>query len=215
MQLDTGAAALVAPPISIAVPPAAPQEEHAYLEELARNARDTAGAFLPLLGREGLDLARRAIRGEAATLAALSRQAEAAGAHDAAMRLAQASLRRDPDNPAAAVIQSVAQRLPLPGAEDVPAEMPPAPGSDAGSDELAEIGAMRKVRAQQLEQETAVRLRNARHLMMTDPDQSRVDLKNLQQAVNSSDDLDAAMRDRLSRRRASGRHRPGASAARW
>ena len=209
MLLDTGEAALTAPPVVLEVPPTPPQEEHAYLEELARNAVDTAGAFLPLLGREGLDLARRAIRGEAATLAELSRQAEAAGAHDAAMRLAQASLRRDPDNTAAAVIRSVAQRIPGleipnagipdPATEQLPPDMLPPAVPDSVSSELADINALRKVRAQQLEQETAVRLRNARHLMMTDPDQSRSNLKDLQQAVNSSDDLDAAMRDRLSR----------------
>ena len=200
MLLDTGAAVL-SEPLSLAVPAAKPLDEHAYLEELARNARETAGAFLPLLGREGLELARRAIRGEAATLATLSRQAEAAGAHDAALRLAQASLRRDPDNAAAAVIQSVAQQLPEPQAEaeNIPPGRLPPSGADSNPDELAEINAMRKVRAQQLEQETAVRLRNARHMMMSDPDQARTDLKELQQYVNSSDDLDAAMRDRLAR----------------
>ena len=202
MLLDTGAAVL-SEPLSLAVPAAKHLDEHAYLEELARNARETAGAFLPLLGREGLELARRAIRGEAATLATLSRQAEAAGAHDAALRLAQASLRRDPDNAAAAVIQSVAQQLPEPRAEaeaeNLPPGMLPPSGADSNPDELAEINAMRKVRAQQLEQETAVRLRNARHMMMSDPDQARTDLKELQQYVNSSDDLDAAMRDRLAR----------------
>ena len=204
MLLDTGEAALTAPPVVLEVPPTPPQEEHAYLEELARNALDTSGAFLPLLGREGLDLARRAIRGEAATLAELSRQAEAAGAHDAAMRLAQASLRRDPDNTAAAVIRSVAQQIPESGIPDpatgeLPPDMLPPAVPDSVSGELADINALRKVRAQQLEQETAVRLRNARHLMMSDPDQSRSNLKDLQQAVNSSDDLDAALRDRLSR----------------
>lgn len=204
MLLDTGAAVL-SEPLSLAVPAAKPLAEHAYLEELARNARETAGAFLPLLGREGLELARRAIRGEAATLAALSRQAEAAGAHDAALRLAQASLRRDPDNAAAAVIQSVAQQLPEPqaeaeaGEENIPPGRLPPLGADSNPNELAETNAMRKVRAQQLEQETAVRLRNARHMMMSDPDQARTDLKELQQYVNSSDDLDAAMRDRLAR----------------
>ena len=198
MQLDTTATAAQAePPVVVDLPATTPLEENAYLDELARNARETAGAFLPLLGKEGLELSRRAIRGEAATLAALSRQAEAAGAHDAAVRLAQASLRRDPDNTAAAVIHSAAQRLPAPQAEELqPGLLPPAV---AESNELAELNALRKVRAQQLEQETAVRLRNARHLMMTDPDQARTNLKDLQQAVNTSDDLDAAMRDRLSR----------------
>jgi len=199
MLLDAGTAALTAPPVSLELPTSKHQDEHAYLEELARNARDSSGVFLPLLGREGLDLARRAIHGEAATLAALSRQAEAVGAHDAALRLAQASLRRDPDNTAAAVMHSVAQQLPAMQAEEVPPEMLSPSEASFDSDELAEVTALRKVRAQQLEQETAVRLRNARHLMMTNPDQSRTDLKELQQIVNSSDDLNAAMRDRLSR----------------
>ena len=196
MQLEAAPAATLA--VAIDVPAATPQDEHAYLEELARNARETAGAFLPLLGREGLDLARRAIRGEAATLAALSRQAEAAGAHDAALRLAQASLRRDPDNAAAAVIHSAVQRLPAPEAGLLPSDAI-LPRAVIDSSELAEENAMRKVRSQQLEQETAVRLRNARHLVLTNPDQARIDLKELQQSVNGSDDLDAAMRDRLSR----------------
>jgi len=195
MVLDTGAAVIPEAAMSIDLPASQPAEEHAYLAELVRNARESSGAFLPLLGREGLDLARRAIRGEAATLAALSRQAEAAGAHDAAIRLAQASLRRDPDNAAAAVIRSVARQTPAP----LEADALPAPTAAADPDELAEVNALRKVRAQQIEQETAVRLRNSRHLMMTDPDQARTDLKELQQAVNASDDLEPAMRDRLSR----------------
>ena len=197
MVLDNSAAGREDTPVAVNVPSAVPADEHAYLEELALNAYASGGVFLPLLGREGLDLARRAIRGEAATLAALSRQAEAAGAHDAALRLSEASLRRDPDNVAAAVIRSVSQQLPTPEAEEIPpGTLPPLVEN---SSELAEVNAMRRVRAQLLEQETAVQLRTARHLMMTDPDQARTVLKELQQSVNGSDDLDAAMRDRLAR----------------
>jgi len=74
--------------------------------------------FLPILGREGLALARSVILGEAATLAA-SRQAEAAGAHDAALRLAQASLRRDPDNTQAELVRVVAEGRIEPAAPEV------------------------------------------------------------------------------------------------
>jgi len=95
-------------PAAVDIPSALPRQENAFLVELARNARDSDGVFLPLLGREGLDLARTAIRGEAATLAALSRQAEAAGAHWPALRLAVASLRRDPDNVDASLVRTVA-----------------------------------------------------------------------------------------------------------
>jgi tetratricopeptide (TPR) repeat protein len=198
MLLETPTAAPTA--VTLAVPAAEPQEEHAYLAELARNARGTGGVFLPLLGREGLDLARQAIRGEAATLAALSRQAEAAGAHGAALRLAQASLRRDPDNTTAAVIRSAVQRQPGtdPGTdvELLPADDLPIPPAD--TTELAELARMRRLRSQQLEQETAVQLRDARHLMMTDPDRARSTLKELQERIKGSD-LDPAMRDRLAR----------------
>ena len=96
--------------VTLDLPAAKPLDQNAYLAELARNARDTDGIFLPLLGREGLALARTVVRGEAAQLAALSRQAEASGAHDSALRLAEASLRRDPDNTDASVIREVVQR---------------------------------------------------------------------------------------------------------
>ena len=224
-------------PAAVEIPSSVPRPENAFLGELARNARDSDGIFLPLLGREGLDLARTAIRGEAATLAKLSRQAEAAGAHWPALRLAVASLRRDPDNVDASLVRSVAlKRLQgddeateteeAPTAEDAAAddaeepaaELESLPAPKAAADkggaagparaarepvadprELVEFNAMRRVRGQQLEQEAAVRLRNARQLMAVDPDKSRSDLKDLQRAVLASDDLDPAMRDRLAR----------------
>jgi hypothetical protein len=68
------------------VPKRQPSSDNAFLEQLARNAFDTGGIFLPLLGRAGLDVTRLAIRNEATSLALLSRQAEASGAHKAASR---------------------------------------------------------------------------------------------------------------------------------
>ncbi len=271
--VETAAAgALVQRQVTLAVPEAANRSDNAYLEELARNAFDTAGIFLPTLGREGLDVARGVIRGEAATLAMLSRQAEVSGAHGSAMRLAFAALRRDPDNTDAAVVFTAAQKSiatatkvaqagddpfapaepaaePTPPATEPapadrgddpllieeprrgppparaavepeeqllpeplpPAETVPPPGAEWADDmpterlprtageEIAELGRMRKVRAQRLEQETAVRLRSARQTCAIDPDRARVDLKELQRLVASSDDLDPAVRDRLNR----------------
>ncbi|NBV47062.1 MAG: hypothetical protein EBR86_15865, partial [Planctomycetia bacterium] len=272
--VETSAAGgLVQKQVTLPVPDAPNRPDNAYLEELARNAFDTSGMFLPTLGREGLDVARTFIRGEAATLATLSRQAEVSGAHGSAMRLAFAALRRDPDNTEAAVVFTAAQKsiaagtrvaqagddpfAPTePAAEPNPApaepgndpllieEPPPAPrpgratiesedeplpeplpraepatlpdgaladdGSWAGDDgavripptagaELAELSRMRKVRAQRLEQETAVRLRSARQVCAVDPDRARTDLKDLQRLVLSSDDLEPTTRDRLNR----------------
>ena len=196
---------------TVDIPPAPPRSDNTYLVELARNAWQNDGVFLPLLGREGLDLARTVIRGEAATLAALSRQAEATGSHASAVRLAEASLRRDPDNADASLIREVARRqvvaaeLPPPdaaGADPSAVAVPglandPLPPATVADAELAELEAMRRVRAQGLEQDTAVKLRDARNLLTTDPDLARERLKEQQELVRRSDDLDAGTRERL------------------
>ena len=215
------------------VPEQQPSSDNAFLEQLARNAFDTGGIFLPLLGRDGLDIARSAIRSEAASLAQLSRQAAATGAHDAASRLAAASLRRDPDNTDAVIVQAAvmqnkesgestqaaSQDTSLEGDTDAPAikfgtpstprqEKPktlPQPidngfaGLDGPQEELQEVQSRRKIRGQILERETAVGLRDARHLMGTDPDAARIELKNLQLRVRNSDNIEDTLRGRLNR----------------
>ena len=222
--------------IRFEIPKQDPSSDNAFLEQLARNAFDTGGIFLPLLGREGFDIARSAIRSEAASLAQLSRQAEATGAHDAASRLAAASLRRDPDNTDAAIVQAAVMRsgnsndsagivtVADTDKADTPAEEPETPstlepstierekpltlpqpiedsftGLGGPQEELQEIQARRKIRGQILERETAVGLRDARHLMGTDPDAARIELKNLQLRIRNSADIDEALRGRLNR----------------
>jgi tetratricopeptide (TPR) repeat protein len=222
---------------TVVIPASKPRQDNAYLGELFRNAFPNNGAFLPLLGREGLDLARTTLHGEAATLAALARQAEAAGAHDSALRLAVAALRRDPDNVEAGLVHAVAAKglgqtekpvalnrqpgdeeapfaedpadaaapkddrepLPPPAVTADPQPIPPARDITHDPEELAEFNRLRKVRAQQLEQETAVGLRNARQRMAVDPDRARAELKELLRLVQASEDLDAGIRDRLAR----------------
>jgi len=187
--------------VDLPINAAPPSPENAYLGELARNARGSDGLFLPLVGREGLGLAREVIRGEAAALAALSVRAQAAGSPASAARLAEASLRRDPDNQEAAVIREASRRQ-IGGVELLPPGTPappqPLPPGFAGDDELQRIDAERRVRGQLEERDAAVRIRAARQLLTTDPDQARDDLKQLQQEIRSSTDLDPAARERLS-----------------
>ena len=183
--------------VTLDIPAAAPSPENAYLAELARNARGSEGLFLPVVGREGLIVARDLIRGEAESLAALSAQAQAAGAQASALRLAEASLRRDPDNQDAGLVREVARRQ-AGGVEEIPGPVPtdgPAPAG--GDDELADLDRARRVRAEFLEQDAAVRIRAARQLLTTDPDLARDQLKAIQQELRTSDDLDAGTRERL------------------
>ncbi|HBU38401.1 MAG TPA: hypothetical protein DEB70_11435, partial [Planctomycetaceae bacterium] len=211
------------------VPEQEPLSDNAFLEQLARNAFDTGGIFLPLLGREGLEFTATAIQQEAASLALLSRQAEASGSHAAASRLAAASLRRDPDNNEAAIIQATAlgrkesdeanNVVPVADEADTSAVESQTPsaleqtkpktlpqpadngftGLEGPQEELQEIQDRRKIRGQILERETAVGLRDARHLMGTDPESARIELKNLQLRVRNSADIEDALRGRLNR----------------
>ena len=184
--------------VVLEIPSATPRADNAFILELAANASDSNGVFLPLLGREGFELARGAIRDEAMALAELSRQAESAGSHASAVRLADASLRRDPDNVGASLVRSVA----LKSSDNLPAEadsLPERSDSDSQPNELAEINRLRKVRGQQIEQDIAVQLRDARQLMASDPGQSGSKLKELKRQAESESDLEVATRDRLVR----------------
>ncbi len=198
----------------LALPSVAPSSDNAYLIELARNAWSTGGIFLPTLGRDGLERAKLAIRSEAATLAALSQQAEAAGDRDSAIQLAEASLRRDPDNPVASVLRAVSQVPSDAGAateepsSQLPEPVAPAAGTGNDGETLAtddatfEFDRMRKVITQALEQETAVRLRDARKLMATDPEAAREGLKSLLLDIDAEfadARLPADVRERLAR----------------
>jgi len=182
-----------ASPVTLDVPAAQPVSENAYLVELARNARGSDGLFLPVVGREGLAAVRDLVRGEAASLAALSAQAEAAGAHASATRLADAALRRDPDNQEAGIVREVAQRR---VADD---GLPPPSGmlEEEAADDLADIDRARRVEGNALEQDAAVRIREARQLLTSDPRQARENLKQLQEELREADALDAGPRERL------------------
>jgi tetratricopeptide (TPR) repeat protein len=208
IETDAQASTAIATEV-LAVPSSAPSTDNAYLIELARNAWSTGGIFLPTLGREGLERAKFSIRREAAALADLSQQAAAAGDRQAAVQLAQASLRRDPDNQAASVLRAVSQvstenegSKPLPppvvsGAESL--DTASIPGPDNATIEYEK---MRQVITQALEQETAVRLREARNLMPTDPAAAREKLKELALDIDTefaNARLPADVRDRLSR----------------
>lgn len=67
------------------------------------------------------------------------------------------------------------------------------------SPDIDEVASMRKVRSEQFEQETAIRLRDARRIMATDPVKSRDDLKELLSEIGTSDDLSSETRNRLDR----------------
>ncbi len=205
--------------LSFKLPACEASSDNAFLEQLARNAFDTGGIYLPLLGREGLELAKNSILDEAETLTGLALQAKSVGDFETATRLATAALTRDPDDPQAAIIQAsispeettavkpVNQTVEVVAEQskpNAPATLPSRRPDDnitaqRAAEEIRDIENRQKIRAQLLEREIAVGLRDARHLMASDPDMARIELKNLQQQVRLSADLDEALRSRLNR----------------
>ncbi|NBW87576.1 MAG: hypothetical protein EBR23_12345, partial [Planctomycetia bacterium] len=80
--------------------------------------------------------------------------------------------------------------------DDVPP--PPEPMLDEPGGEIGDIEAQQRVRSQMLEQEAAVRLRAARQLLATNPEQARDDLKELRRELDDpARGLDAGARQRL------------------
>jgi hypothetical protein len=208
-------------PVFVAVPAAEPTADNAFLSELVRSGRGSDGLFLPVVGREGLAAVRDVVRAEAASLAALSARAKATGADDSATRLAEAALRRDPDNQEATIIREASRRQ---AGTAAPLPQPPGPLPPAADDELAELDRARRVRAKALEQDAAVRIREARQLLTRDPDLARDQLKAVQDAIKTSArparNADPGVDRPLPREdgagsggRAPGRDRPGADAA--
>lgn len=203
--------------LSFTLPAREPVSDNTFLEQLARNAGSTGGIYLPLLGKDGLEIAKNRILNEAATLTGLAVQAKSTGDYEAASRLANAALTRDPDDPQAAIVQASVRTntdnfvKPVTQTTDLPSQANASNGlqrrrpsdddvaSDRSLEELRDIENRQKIRSQLIEREVAVGLRNARHLMATDPNMARIELKNLQQQVRDSGDLDEALRSRLNR----------------
>ncbi|NQU24828.1 MAG: VWA domain-containing protein [Candidatus Nealsonbacteria bacterium] len=185
------------------VRPSGTGEERSYLKELVAWARVDGGASLPLVDSASLEQARHAVNLGAYRMARLARQAMAAQNYEAAKRLADDALRRDPNNPQALAIRRViAARQPavatvVPPTEASPAELIlegniPAPGdliaTYAGHRRVVELALRSKV-------QTAVNL--ARRKMASDPDVVIGNLKVTLQMVRQSRDVTADVRNQL------------------
>jgi len=205
------------------VTPGAPHDNNAYLVQVVEQARADGGISLPIAGLDSLALAKQAIDAGMRSLGELARQALDAGNLEAAERLAQGALQRDPNDPVAlAVKDAVARRRQggppaLPGAPPPAAAAAPAIGQPVAADGLDLVGAgaaplppaadqgafaeafarERKVVTAVIQTEVQNAVNQARAKMRTDPEGAAQALKLTLEKVRQAPELDPAVRDQL------------------
>ncbi|MCC7084653.1 MAG: VWA domain-containing protein, partial [Pirellulales bacterium] len=183
-------------------------DENAYLALLVEAAKADGGYSLPTLGREGLLEAKRVLDENANALAQLSRQAAAAGDKHQAKRLADESLRRDPNNSNALILKgALDDEKVIPAQADI---SPPQSGIESTSaasadqsegDLLKEFEQQQRVQAQKIMTEATVEMNHLRSRMPDDPAGVLNDLKilldNLRNAPPLGSDERADLLDRV------------------
>jgi hypothetical protein len=180
---------------------AKPNEDNAYLVEVASLASRDGGLSLPLVGLAGLREVRSMINVQAQSMARLGQQAVATGNAEQAQRLAGEALRLDASNPEAQAINAAATRMQAGGGTrelklvnffQGTDETVPAGGRDRlpGEGEfLNEVEQQRAVLAGQVQAEVSASINRARTTMRTDPDSATNDLKLSLEGVRSAPEL--------------------------
>ena len=202
----------------------ASSDDFSFLPQLVDGARDTGGVALPTLGSDGLRDVARTIATDDEALVRLGGSALRTGDLEGASKVAEAILRRDPDNPEALMIRHAAQhragagksgdaadlRLvklqPVVTAPTGPAGPPTAGTTDFGS--LQDVGGFlnlvqdnKQVIDQKFRAEVDQSLKDARQKLATDPSGTQSDLKltleMIDRNVDVSPDRKAQLREQV------------------
>jgi uncharacterized membrane protein YgcG len=190
--------------------PVRPNPDNAYLAQLVDAARHDGGLNLPTVGSRGLQEARRMVNSSAAGLTKLAQHAVATGNVENARMLAEAALRRDPENPVARVIQRSGSSLvgatvaPTAAPADLRLVKQPAAGGDGGLLDSVPEGAFldsveqqNRIISQIIQTEVEAELESARDRMATNPEGVINDLKLKLAHVQRVPELDADLRAQL------------------
>ena len=181
--------------------------DNTYLSTLVESARRDAGATLPTVGDEGLAEVRRSALREIEQLTDIAEQAAVTGNSETANQLAQAVLRRDPNNIRARTAQRVAARLgsnngpnrrelrlvAQPGGNGIGELVPAGPASNNSTEGsfLDEHLEQNAVVTELIKKEVELALDDARNRMSDDPDSVIQDLKLTLLNITRAPELDA------------------------
>jgi len=190
-------------------------DDYSFLPQLVASVRDSGGIGLPTLGSASLQEVAKMVSANNELLTKLGRNALRVGDTDGALKVADAVLKRDPNNPQAQLIRDAAKRngndtdlrlinLQDPAAGEAAAgAAPPAPGGgllaevEAGGDFLANVEASQQILEQKIKTEVERALNQARDQMDTNPENARRDLKIELETIERSPDLGPETRAQL------------------
>jgi hypothetical protein len=193
-------------------------DDYSFLPQLVASVRDSGGIGMPTLGTASLREVAKMVSANNELLNKLGRNALRAGDPGGALKVADAVLKRDPNNPQALLIRDAAKRsgdgagdaeLRLINLQD-PAAGAAAPGGSppaAGGGLLAEMEAegaflnnvenSRQLLEQKIKTEVEQALNQARGQMETNPESAKRDLKIQLETIEKSPDLGPDARAQL------------------
>ena len=186
-------------------------DDYSFLPQLVASVRDSDGLGMPTLGSASLQEVAKMVSANNELLTKLGRNALRAGDSDGALKVAEAVLKRDPNNPQAQLIRDAAKRD---GADDADLRLvnlqdPGAGGAPpaAGRGLLAEVQGeglflnqvenIQQVQEQKIKTEVEQALNKAREQMGTQPEGAKRDLKIWLETIERSPDLGPDTRAQL------------------
>jgi tetratricopeptide (TPR) repeat protein len=178
-------------------------DDYSFLPELVAAVRPSGGQGMPLLGSASLREVAKLVSTNNELLSRLGRNALRAGDTDGALKVAEAVLKRDPNNPQAQRIRNAAQRndnddqaLRLINMQDPDAaEAPPLGGGLLAEVEgegglfLNQVESNQQVLEQKIKTEVEQALNQAREMMGSNPESAKRDLKIWLETIERSPDL--------------------------
>ena len=186
-------------------------DDYSFLPELVASVRDSGGLGLPTLGSASLQEVAKLVAANNELLTKLGRNALRTGDSDGALKVAEAVLKRDPNNPQAQLIRDAAKRG---GADDADLRLinlqdPGAAGAPpaAGGGLLAEVQGeglfldqvenLQQVQEQKLKTEVEQAISKAREQMNKQPEAAKRELKIWLETIERSPDLGPDLRAQL------------------
>jgi Mg-chelatase subunit ChlD len=187
-------------------------DDFAFLPKLVELARSDQGLSLPTAGSTALRRAAYVTMNSAQQLANLGNEVLAAGNFVSAVRVANASLSRDPGNPEAVAIRAAAikglaaARAPATSEPELKLTAVSAPGGLL-AEVLAEppgflgrVEEERRVLSGKMQAEVDMSLATARQAVLTNPNQAELDLKSTLEHIERIPELEPEIRNQLRRK---------------
>jgi len=186
-------------------------DDYSFLPQLVDSVRDSGGLGMPTLGAASLQEVARMVSTNNELLTRLGRNAMRAGDTDGALKVAEAVLKRDPNNPQAQLIRDAARRnsnddqdLRLVNLQDPDAGGAPLLGAGGLLAEvegeglfLRQVEGNQQVLEQKIKTEVEQALSQAREQMGSNPESAKRDLKIWLETIERSPDLGPDTRAQL------------------